>query len=134
MPTDEPDRVGSKPQGERRAELRVVDHQLAAQARIVLREAAMIEYGDLFRKKSGHVKHGAERPLGRDAERDHAQGVAVHDGLDVRADLVDFTVDEPFAVRAWRARIDRYTVGIELDDVVCGHERRWHRPRHEIMR
>src|SRR5262249_27873300 len=44
-----------------------------------------------------------------------------------------FSVNESLAVRPRRVGVNRYAVEIELDDVVCGHQRRRHSPRHEIV-
>src|SRR5215211_2773453 len=79
------------------------------------------------------MQHRAERTIWRNAERNHGRRVAMHDGLDVGANAIDFSVNESLTVRPRRVGVDRYAVEIELDDVLCGHKRRRHGPRHEIV-
>jgi hypothetical protein len=93
----------------------------------------MVEYGDLGGKKSGHMQYRAKRALGRNAERNDGGRMAVHDCLNVRANPVDFPMDEPLAIRSRRVRINRLAVAVELDDIPFRHQGRWHRARHEIV-
>src|SRR5215831_9091841 len=79
------------------------------------------------------MQHGAQWTIGRNAERNHGRRVAMHDSLNVGANLIDFSVNESLTVRPRRVGVNRYAIEVELDDVLCGHERRRHSPRHEIV-
>src|SRR5215470_8497821 len=57
----------------------------------------------------------------------------MHDSLNVGANSIDFSVNEPLTVRPRRVGVNRHAIETELDDILCGHERRRHSPRHEIV-
>src|SRR5262249_43703704 len=85
------------------------------------------------RKKSGHMQHWAQRTIGRNTERNYGRRVAMHDGLNVGANSIDFSMNKSLTVRPWRVGVDRYAVEIELHDVLCGHKRGRHGSRHKIV-
>src|SRR5262249_11193810 len=89
--------------------------------------------GNASGKKSGHVQHRSKGMVGRNAEGNHGRRVAMHDGLNVGANSIDFSMNKSLTVRPRRIGVDRHAIEIKFDDVLCGRKRRRHRPRHEIV-
>jgi hypothetical protein len=58
--------------------------------------------------------------------------MAVHHRDDIRADFIDFAVDEPLQVRRPPVGVHRVAVEVVFDDVVGGHQGRRHAARQQI--
>jgi hypothetical protein len=79
--------------------------------------------------EGGSPKTAADRPrLVRlhHAERDDGVGVAVYDRDHVRAEAIDFAVNEPFEINRSAGCSERVAVEIEFQNVRGCHQRRRH--------
>jgi hypothetical protein len=62
--------------------------------------------------EAAHVKDRAQLMRTHDAERNDGMGVAVHDRRHVRADAIDFAMDEAFEVDRPAAGVERIAVEV----------------------
>src|SRR5206468_12687744 len=88
-------------------------------------DVAYFEQRGSLTQKPRHVENRAQRLL-RYAERNHARGMAVDDGLDVGARAIDSGVNEAFEIDAPASRVERLAREVEGDHVVSPDKRRRH--------
>jgi hypothetical protein len=67
---------------------------------------------------------GAKPNAADNAEGKQRRGVAVHDGLHVRASAVDLAVNEAFEIDPFAFVFDRFAIEIKDEDVIGRHQGR----------